>query len=73
MNKDLFFAIISAFEIEIEHFEKCKRLAVGCAIRSNTQEERNKHLETANEAGNWALEAYNYNKEFVDTFEPIID
>lgn len=73
LNKDLYFAIIDAFEMQIAEFEKRKRLSVGCAIHCTDKEERELHLKGANEAGKWALEAYNYNKEFVDTFEPIID
>lgn len=62
INKDLFFAIISAFEHQIEHFEKCKRLSVGCAIHCTDSEERKTHLKAATDAGNWACEVYNTTK-----------
>lgn len=73
INRDLFFAIVDAFEIEIKHFERRKKLSVGCAIECTNAQERETHLKAAQDYGMWALEAYNYNKQFVDDFEPDID
>lgn len=73
INNNLYFAVLDAFQCQISHYEKGKRLNVGCAKEVSNPTERQKHLDAAKDCGKWALEAHEYKLEFIDTFEPQID
>lgn len=69
MNRDLFFAIVDAFECEILKFQEHRRKLVGCALHS-PKEERQRYLDEAEQWHTWEEEAMRFNKQFIDLFEP---
>lgn len=73
IDSNLYFAVLDAFQCQISHYEKIKRLNVGCAKEVSNPEDRQKHLDAAKDCGKWALEAHRYKLEFIDIFEPEIE
>lgn len=69
MNRDLFFAVIDAFENEIRKCEDLRRKTIGCALHC-PKEERQKYLNEAELWHRWAKEAEAHQEEFYRLFEP---
>ena len=69
MNRNLFFAIVDAFECEILKFRDCRRIHIGSALHC-PKEERQKHLDEAEQWHTWEEEAMKFKKQFTELFEP---
>lgn len=70
INRNLYFAILDAFEHQIRYHEKEKKHAVGLAIQALTTAQRQGFVEMAEHHGGWEVETYTNKKAFMDEFEP---
>lgn len=70
MNKELFWSIAEAFTEQIKAHDDKVRKAVGCAIYSEKQEERNKYLALADICQEEKRRARKNLEQFYGLYEP---
>lgn len=70
INKDLYFAVLDAFEHQIRYYEKEKKHAIGLTIQCTTPAQRQTYVDIAQSQGDWAIETYANKRAFMDEFEP---